>query len=58
MDQVFLHKKEDILSQTVLREKKDREELEVERERAKKTCKCHKTSVIKPDPKLDGTKLL
>jgi len=30
--------------------KKDREEMEVEGERAKKTCKCHKASVIKTRP--------
>jgi len=51
MDQVFLPKKEDILYQTVLREKTDRGEMEVEGERAKKTRKCHKTSVIKTRPK-------
>jgi len=36
--------------------KTDRKEMEVEGERAKKTRKCHKVSVIKP--KLGGTKLM
>jgi len=37
--------------------KTDREEMEVEGDKAKKTCKCHKTTVIKTGPKFDGTKL-
>jgi len=38
--------------------KTDREEMEVEGERAKKTRKCHKTRVIKTGPKLGGKRLM
>jgi len=47
MDQVFLLKKKIFYTKLYFVKKTDREEMEVEGERAKKTRKCHKISVIK-----------
>jgi len=47
MDQVFLPKKKIFYTKLYFVKKTDREEMEVEGERAKKTGTRHKTSVIK-----------
>jgi len=50
MYQVFFSENEEILYQNVFCEKTDREEMEVEEEKAKETRKHHRTDVIKTQP--------
>jgi len=57
MDQVsLLEKKIFFYTKLYFMKKTDREEMEVEGERAKKTHKCQKPASSKPGPKLGGSK--